>query len=93
MATHESALKRARQNEKKRQRNGAVKSMVKTSYKKVFKAIEEKNPQTAREALIQAIPTLQKASGKRVIHKKSASRRISRLTKKVNALASSVTPS
>ncbi len=86
MATHASARKRARQSEKKRLRNAALKSILKTSAKKVFKAIEEKNPEEAQKALSRAIPIIQRVAGKKVIHKKTAARKISRLTKKVSAL-------
>jgi small subunit ribosomal protein S20 len=86
LATHASALKRARQSEKRRLRNSAVKSVVKTVTKKVVKAIEGENPEEAKKALAQAIPTIQKASSKKIIHKKTAARKISRLTRKVNAL-------
>jgi small subunit ribosomal protein S20 len=86
LATHASALKRARQSEKRRLRNTALKSLLKTSSKKVLKAVEGKNLEEARKALARAIPTIQKVASKKVIHKKTAARRISRLTKKVNAL-------
>lgn len=86
MATHASAQKRARQSEKRRLRNAALKSVLKTSSKKVLKAVEEKNLDEARKALAFAIPVIQRVAGKKVIHKKTAARKISRLTKKVNAL-------
>ena len=86
MATHDSALKRARQSEKRRMRNAAVKTSLKTLSRKVFKAVEGKNPEEARSALSLTIPHIQKASSKKVIHKKTAARKISRLTKKVNGL-------
>jgi small subunit ribosomal protein S20 len=69
-------------------RNVAVKSTLKTHTKKVLQAVESKNPEEARKALASAIPALQKAAGKRVIHKKTASRKISGLVKKVNSLSS-----
>jgi ribosomal protein S20 len=50
--------------------------------------VESKNTDEARKALSAAIPALQKAAGKRVIPKKTASRKISHLTKKVNSLSS-----
>lgn len=86
MATHASALKRARQSEKRRMRNVSVKSALKTFSKKVLKAVEEKKPEEARAALSRAIPSIQKASSKGTLHKKTAARKISRLTRKVNAL-------
>jgi small subunit ribosomal protein S20 len=80
-----SALKRVRQAEKRRLRNQAWKSQVKTYTKKVLRAIEEKDEAKALEALRQAIRIISKAASKGVLHRNNASRRISRLTKKVNA--------
>jgi len=88
LATHASALKRARQSEKKRIRNVSVKTALKTHAKKVLQAVESKNPEEARKALAGAIPAFQKAAGQRVIHKKTAARKISDLAKKVNSLSS-----
>ena len=88
MATHVSALKRARQSEKRRIRNASVKSTLKSHTKRVLQAIETKNAEAAKKALTRAIPAFQKASRKKVIHQKTAARKISALTKKVNALAS-----
>ena len=86
MATHVSAIKRARQNEKRRLRNKMMKSVIKTHVKKVMQALEEKNPATASGALKIAVPAMQRAAAKKVLHKKAVSRKISRLAKKVNAL-------
>ena len=86
MATHASAQKRARQSEKRRLRNAARKSLLKTSAKRVLLAVEEKNVAEARKALARAIPIIQKIASKKVIHKKTAARKISRLAKKVNTL-------
>ena len=86
MATHKSAEKRSRQNEKKRLRNTSVKSSIKTRVKSVLNAVEEKDKTASGTALASAIPAINKASSKGVLHKKTASRKISRLTKKVNAL-------
>ena len=88
MATHVSAQKRARQSEKKRLRNAALKSLLKTSARKVLLAVEEKNVEEARKALARAVPVIQKIASKKVIHKKTAARKISRLARKVNTLTS-----
>jgi small subunit ribosomal protein S20 len=88
LATHVSALKRARQSEKKRLRNASIKSALKTQAKRVLQAVEGKNTDEARKALSAVIPALQKAAGKGVIPQKTASRKISHLTKKVNSLPS-----
>ncbi len=86
MATHASALKRARQSERRRERNTSLKSTLKTHTKKVLQAVENKNADEAKKALARAIPVLQRASTKSVIHKRTVARRISALTKKVNSL-------
>jgi small subunit ribosomal protein S20 len=88
LTTHVSAQKRARQSEEKRLRNAALKSLLKTSAKKVLLAVEEKNVEEARKALARAVPIIQKIASKKVIHKKTAARKISRLAKKVNTLTS-----
>lgn len=88
MATHKSAEKRDRQSEKRRERNVADKSAIKTKIKSVISAVETKDKEASCSALKAAIPVLAKAAVKGVIHKKNASRKISRLTKKINALQS-----
>ena len=88
MATHVSAQKRARQSEKKRLRNAALRSLLKTSARKVLLAVEEKNVEEARKALARAVPVIQEIASKKVIHKKTAARKISRLARKVNTLTS-----
>ncbi len=87
MATHKSAEKRDRQNKKHRQRNVAAKSALKTKVKSVMTGVESKNKDNAAQSLKAAIPALSKAASKGLIHKKNASRKISRLTKKVMTLA------
>ena len=86
MAIHLSALKRARQNEKRRVRNLHVKTTVKSTIKKVRSAVEEKDLEEAQKALLKAIPLIQKANSKGVFHKNTSARKISRLTREVNTL-------
>ena len=86
MATHRSAEKRDRQNKKRRTRNTAVKSATKTEIKKVLAAVEGKEPESSEKALKNAIRVIKKAASKGVYHKNNASRKVSRLTKKLNAL-------
>lgn len=90
MANHKSALKRNRQNQLRRLRNRSNKSMMKTVVKKVLEAIELNSAEQAQEALKAAIPLIAKTAVKGSIHKKNASRKVSRLTKRVNALVSSM---
>ena len=86
MAIHLSAIKRARQNEKRRLRNLHSKTTVKSFVKKVRVAIEEKDVEGAQKALLKAIPLIQKAHSKGVFHKNTTARKISRLTREVNSL-------
>jgi small subunit ribosomal protein S20 len=86
LATHKSAEKRDRQNKKNRLRNVAAKSALKTKIKSVIAGVEGKNKENSANALKVVIPALNKAASKGLIHKKNASRKISRLTKKVNAI-------
>ena len=87
MANHPSALKRHRQSLKRRLRNQGVKSSIKSSTKRLLTAIEAKNSEQAQIHLKQAIRTISKAASKGVIHKRNAARKISKLTKKVNAIS------
>lgn len=86
MATHKSAEKRNRQSTKRRERNIAAKSALKTKIKAVLGAVGTKNKEASAQALKETIPSLARAAVKGIIHKKNASRKISRLTKKINSL-------
>ena len=86
MATHKSAEKRDRQSKVRRERNVAAKSAIKTKVKTVLAAVDSNNKETSAAALKATASDLAKAASKGLIHKKNASRKISRLTKKVNAL-------
>ena len=88
MATHKSALKRARQSENRRLRNRTIKSHLRARVKGVKSAVEAKDYEKAQESLLQVIPVIDKAASKGVIHKRNAARSISRLTRKVAALKS-----
>lgn len=85
MASHKSAEKRNRQNKVQRLRNASVKTLVKTKTRNVLQAVEEKEPGAAKQALMEAVSAIDKAA-KKVLHRNTASRKISRLTRKVNAL-------
>ena len=86
MATHLSAIKRARQAEKRRLRNLHIRTTVKSSIKTVTMAIEKKDAEGAQKALLKTIPLIQKAQSKGVFHKNTSARKISRLTRGVSAL-------
>lgn len=87
MANHKSAVKRHKQSLVRRERNRVVKSTLKTVAKKVEGAVSENEADTAGNSLKEAIVALDRAARKGVIHKKTAARKKSRLTKKVNALS------
>ena len=82
-----SAQKRARQSVNRNLRNRSVLSGVRTAVKKVETAVIG-TTEGAGETLLKAVKALNKAASKGVIHRNTASRSISRLTKKVNALPS-----
>ncbi len=92
MASHASAIKRAKQNEKRRLRSLNFKTMVKSSIKKVKMAVEEKDLEGAQKALQKTIPLIQKAHTKGIFHKNTSSRKISRLTREVNSIKAPAEP-
>ena len=87
MANIKSAIKRARQNIKLRQRNASSRSMYRTYIKNVLKAVEAGNQEAARAAFAKAQPVIDKAAGKGLIHKNKAARIKSRLSARVKAMA------
>lgn len=82
MATHKSALKRHRQSLQRRDRNRARKSQMKTAVKKLVSAMENKDADTLQAALKESQSVIAKTASRGVIHKKTASRKISRLTRR-----------
>ncbi len=87
MANIKSAKKRILVTEVRTAKNKAIKSKVKTYVKKVEAAVAEGNKAAANEALTAAISEISKAANKGVYHKNTAARKVSRLTKAVNAMA------
>lgn len=87
MANIKSAKKRIKVIETKTARNKAIKSKVKTAIKKVDAAIAANDKEAAAAALKAATVELDKATSKGVFHKKTASRKVSRLSLAVNKLA------
>jgi small subunit ribosomal protein S20 len=84
VANHKSALKRAGQNERRRLRNKAVQTRVKNVVKDVRLAVAQ-GAENAAEQLDAAKSAIDKAAKKGVLHKKTASRKVSRLNRQVNA--------
>lgn len=87
MANHPSAKKRHRQNQKKRARNTIVRSYLRTTIKKVHSAVDAADSDGASLALRHAVATIDKAATKGVLKVETARRKVSRLNKKVNAMA------
>ncbi len=89
MANHKSAIKRARQNEIRRVRNRSVKTRVKHVVKDVRQAAtDEGATETMQACLKTAQATIDKASKKGVLHKRTAARKVSRLAKLIRTIQS-----
>ncbi len=89
MANHQSAEKRNRQAQIRRLRNRANTTRMRNSEKAVDAAIEAGSMEDAQAALKVAVPIIAKTASKGTIHKKNASRKVSRLTKRVNKMQAS----
>jgi small subunit ribosomal protein S20 len=87
MANTASARKRIRQNERRRARNVARVSRMRTFIKKVEAAILSGDKAAAAEALKNAQPEMQRAAGKGVVSLNTVSRKLSRLSARIKALA------
>lgn len=86
---HKSTIKRARQSETRRLRNRTTLNGIRSLIKKTLAAVEQKQADEAATALRKATAALSKAANKGVMKRNTVSRRISRLTLRVNALAAS----
>lgn len=85
MANHKSAKKRAKQSQVRRLRNRSVKTTLKGLEKRVRSAKETGENTTDKDQLMrQTQSAIHKAAKKGIIHKKTASRKISRLSKLLN---------
>ena len=87
MANTEQSKKRARQSEARYAVNKARRSRVRTFVRKVEEALASGDAAAAEEALKNAQPELMRGVSKGVMHKNTASRKVSRLTARVKALA------
>lgn len=83
---HTQALKSRRQDKKRHQRNITVKTKIRTIAKKVELAVRQGKPENAKKIFLQAMRTLDRAANKKIIPKRRASRKKSRLAKKISAL-------
>ncbi|HPS42489.1 MAG TPA: 30S ribosomal protein S20 [Anaerolineaceae bacterium] len=86
MANIKSAIKRNKQNEKRRVRNRIYRGKARTFVARAKAAIVSKDAEVAQAATLEAISALDKAAQKGVLHKNNAARRKSRLMKRLAAL-------
>ena len=86
MANHMQAKKRARQTIKRAARNQHIRTTLRTCVKRVRARIAENNGEGAKEALGKAVKQIDKSVTKGILHRRTASRMISRLTIAVNKL-------
>jgi small subunit ribosomal protein S20 len=84
---HPSAQKRHRQSVTRQARNIAIRSRVRTSVRRLREAIAAGNTTEASERLLSAIRVINKAATKGVLHRNTASRKVSRLTLAVRKLS------
>jgi small subunit ribosomal protein S20 len=84
LANHPSALKRAKQNKVRRLRNASMKSKIKTKVKQYLQTLETSSQEPASPDLIKAVSLIDRAGSKGILHQRTASRKISRLSKKLN---------
>jgi len=87
MANHKSAEKRVRQTLKRNEINRSNRSKLRTSIKKLRAAVAGHDKNASTELLGPTVALIDKAVNKGVIHKNTAARYKSRLTKHVNELA------
>ena len=86
MAHHKSAIKRIKQNAKRQERNKHARSTLRTFIKRVREAAAGNDATAAKEALAAAIPVIDAAASKGIIHPNNASRNVSRLTRLVGTI-------
>ncbi|MCW5773409.1 MAG: 30S ribosomal protein S20 [Rhodospirillaceae bacterium] len=84
---HASAIKRTRTNARRTAKNKARSSRIKTSLTKVEQAIASGNREAATAAFKAAQPELHRGASKGALHKNTVARRLSRLNKRIKALA------
>ena len=87
MANSAQARKRGRQNEAQRRRNQSARSRFRTSLKKVVRAIRDGDREAAAQAYRDAVPAIDRAAGRGLIHRNKAARHKKRLNARVRALA------
>ncbi len=86
-----SSIKDLRRTARRTERNRAAKGKLRSSLKQVRSAIANNQAQSAGQVLAQAMPVVDRAVSKRILHKNTAARHKSRLMRQINRLAKSGT--
>ena len=86
MANSAQARKRGRQNEIRRRRNQSARSRLRTSIKKVVRAIQAGDREAAASAYRDAVPAVDRAAGRGLIHRNKAARHKKRLNARIRAI-------
>ena len=86
MANHPSAEKRNRQTQRRTEVNGARKSRLRSFVKKVETAIASGDKNAAKQAFADAAPEMQRGASKGVVHQRTVSRKLSRLSARIKSL-------
>ena len=87
MANSPQARKRARQNNRRRELNVGMRSMMRTQLKKVLKAMDDGDKAAAQAAYVAAVPVIDRMADKELLHKNKAARHKSRLNARIRAMA------
>ena len=87
MANSPQARKRARQNNRRRELNVGMRSMMRTELKKVLKAMDAGDKPAAQAAYQAAVPVIDRMADKQLMHKNKAARHKSRLNARIRAMA------
>lgn len=86
MANHKSAEKRNRQAQAARLRNKINRTKMKSIIRKLDEAVDAGTADVAKDVLVEATSVIARTASKGTIHKRNASRKISRLAKRVNKM-------
>ena len=86
MANHKSSKKRILRNNKRNEINSNRISRIRTYIKKVETEISSENKDKAKEAFKLAMPEIQRGVSKGLMHKNTASRKLSRLSNKIKSI-------
>jgi ribosomal protein S20 len=87
VADHSSAIKRSRQNQKRKIRKSILRSKVRTAERKLRESIAANDAQKIMPSLVTAIAEISHARSKNTLHKSTASRKIARLSRKVHLIS------